>query len=86
MVLLPGGIRAYAASAGALPLDPAPTRRAPGLCPWTPRLRGGRRGSAPGPRAYAAGAQGTCPLGIPSSAAAGTGETLLRQLGFIQRL
>ncbi|RKJ77065.1 hypothetical protein D7X33_12955 [Butyricicoccus sp. 1XD8-22] len=36
-------------------------RRAPGLCPWTPRLCGGHRGSAPGPRAYAAGT-GALPL------------------------
>ncbi|MCI9484865.1 MAG: hypothetical protein HFH27_10460, partial [Clostridiaceae bacterium] len=31
---------------GALPLHPAPARRAAGLCPCTPRLRGGRQGSA----------------------------------------
>ncbi|NBH78980.1 hypothetical protein D3Z52_12550 [Clostridiaceae bacterium] len=38
--------RAYAAGGGALPLHPAPARRAAGLCPCTPRLRGGRQGSA----------------------------------------
>ncbi|NBI84148.1 hypothetical protein D3Z48_19210, partial [Clostridiaceae bacterium] len=37
---------------GALPLHPAPTRRAAGLCPCTPRLRGERRGSAPAPRDF----------------------------------
>ncbi|NBH79553.1 hypothetical protein D3Z52_15540 [Clostridiaceae bacterium] len=30
----------------ALPLHPAPSRRAAGLRPCTPRLRGGRQGSA----------------------------------------
>ncbi|RKJ73059.1 hypothetical protein D7X33_20820 [Butyricicoccus sp. 1XD8-22] len=50
-----GSPRAYAASGGALPLHPAPTRRAAGRCPCTPRLRGEWRGSAPAPRACAAG-------------------------------
>ncbi|RKJ79527.1 hypothetical protein D7X33_07520 [Butyricicoccus sp. 1XD8-22] len=44
--LRPLDTRAYAAGGGALPLHPAPTRRAAGLCPCTPRLRGGRQGSA----------------------------------------
>ncbi|RKJ76773.1 hypothetical protein D7X33_13620, partial [Butyricicoccus sp. 1XD8-22] len=34
------------AGGGAPPLHPAPTRRAAGLRPCTPRLRGGRQGSA----------------------------------------
>ncbi len=33
----------------------SPPQRAAGLCPCTPRLRSGRRGSAPAPRACAAG-------------------------------
>ncbi|RKJ74792.1 hypothetical protein D7X33_19255 [Butyricicoccus sp. 1XD8-22] len=37
------GPRSCADGAGALPLDPGPARTAPGLCPWTPRLRGGRQ-------------------------------------------
>ncbi|RKJ73053.1 hypothetical protein D7X33_20790, partial [Butyricicoccus sp. 1XD8-22] len=38
--------RACAAGGGALPLHPAPARRAAELCPCTPRLRGERQGSA----------------------------------------
>ncbi|NBH78064.1 hypothetical protein D3Z52_07735 [Clostridiaceae bacterium] len=52
--------RAYAAGGGALPLHPAPTRRAAGRCPCTPRLRGGRRGAALHP-APARRAAGRCP-------------------------
>ncbi|RKJ77382.1 hypothetical protein D7X33_12110, partial [Butyricicoccus sp. 1XD8-22] len=58
-----------------------------GLCPCTPRLRGERRGSAPAPRAYAAGGgalplhpaparrapKGLVPLESLSSPAGGTG-------------
>ena len=64
-------VRACAAGGRALPLHPAPTRRAAGLCPCTPRLRGGRRGSAPAPRACAAGG-GALPLHpAPARRAAG---------------
>ena len=41
------GPRACAAHAGALPLDPAPTRRTPGRCSWPPRLRGARQRALP---------------------------------------
>ncbi|NBH78716.1 hypothetical protein D3Z52_11110, partial [Clostridiaceae bacterium] len=56
---------------GALPLHPAPARRAAGRCPCTPRLRGGRRGAAPAPRACAASG-GALPLNpAPARRAAG---------------
>ncbi|RKJ74109.1 hypothetical protein D7X33_19865, partial [Butyricicoccus sp. 1XD8-22] len=57
---------------GALPLHPAPARRAAGRCPCTPRLRGGRQGSALHPLGLTP--QTPRCLRISSSPAGGTGD------------